>query len=155
MEKEKRPLGILLLGGFNFFILGLLSLSLFFLIYQNPSSQTSQALSAEFSRYISGQTLTTGQFKSIILSQIILSGLFLISGWGIINRKEWGRRITLYLSFFMVIIATLSVLSRVALIHQAFLQVIYPGILILYFTGKKAEKFFNPPREDTKTEERQ
>ena len=144
MQENKKPLGLLILGGFNFVVLGVLSLGFFFFVYKNPSSQTAQVLLAEFSKYIPDQTLTPEQFGSVILSQIILAGIFLVSGWGILNREEWGRRLTLYFSFFMVILAGVSVLFKTSLINSALLQIIYPGTLILYFTNKKIENYFVP-----------
>ena len=143
---KKKPLGIFILGGFNFVVLGVLSLGFFLLVYKDPSSETSKALLAELSKYIPGQTLTPEQFKSIILLQMFLAGIFLISGWGILSRKEWGRRLTLYFSFFMVILAAIAVLFQSSLINSALLQIIYPGILILYFTNKKIENYFVPAK---------
>lgn len=145
-QEKKKPLGILILGGFNFVVLGILSLGFFFLVYKDPASETGKVLLAEFSKYIPDQTLTPEQFKSIILSQIILAGIFLVSGWGILSRKEWGRRLTLYFSFFMVILAAVSVLFQSSLINSALLQIIYPGILIIYFTNKKIENHFVPAK---------
>ncbi|MCK4519846.1 MAG: hypothetical protein KAT96_01610 [Candidatus Omnitrophica bacterium] len=143
--KEKKQLwGILILGGLNFFILGLLSLNFFLFLYQNPASPTSQALTAEINKFLSGEFLSAEQFKAIVLSQIIAAGIFLISGLGLLLKKEWGRRLTLYFSFFTVILAAVSVLFRSVLINQAILQVIYPGILIFYFTNKKVEAYFVP-----------
>jgi len=129
-------------------VLGVLSLGFFFFVYKDPTSETSKALLAEFSKYIPGQTLTPEQFKSVILSQIILAGIFLVSGWGILSRKEWGRRLTLYFSFFMVILAAVSVLFQSSLINSVLLQIIYPGILILYFTNKKIESYFVPAKNE-------
>jgi len=143
-QENKKPLGLLILGGFNFTVLGVLSLGFFFFVYKNPSSQIAEALLAEFSKYIPDQALTPEQFGPVILSQIILAGIFLVSGWGILNRKEWGRRLTLYFSFFMVILAGVSVLFQSSLINSAILQIIYPGMLILYFTNKKIENYFVP-----------
>ncbi len=136
-------------------MLGILSLGFFLLVYKDPSSEVSKALLAELSTYIPGQTLTPEQFKSVILSQIFLAGIFLVSGWGILNRKEWGRRLTLYFSFFMVILAAVSVLFRSSLINSALLQIIYPGILILYFTNKDVEKLFVPPQKKKEVEEKE
>lgn len=145
-QEGKKPLGILFLGGFNFVVLGVLSLGFFFLAYKDPTSEASKALLAEFSKYIPGQTLTPEQFKAVLLSQIFLAGVFLVSGWGILSRREWGRRLTLYFSFSMVILAAVSVLFQSSLINSALLQIIYPGILILYFTNKKIESYFVPAK---------
>ena len=152
--QKKKPLGILILGGFNFVVLGVLSLGFFFLVYGDPTSSTSKVLLTEISKYIPGQTLTMEQFKSVVLSQIIIAGIFLVSGWGILSRKEWGRRLTLYFSFFMVILAAVSVLFQSSLINSALLQIIYPGMLILYFTNKKIEGYFVPAKnEETEVNE--
>jgi len=153
-QEKKKPLGILILGGLNFVVLGILSLGFFFLIYKDPSSETSKALLAEFSKYTPEQTITPEQFKAVIFSQIILAGIFLASGWGILNRKEWGRRLTLYFSFSMVILAAVSVLFQSSLINSVLFQIIYPGILILYFTNKDVEKLFVLPRNKDEVEEK-
>ena len=152
--EKKKPLGILILGGFNFVVLGVLSLGFFFLVYKDPSSGTGKVLLTEFSKHLPGQVLTPEQFKSVVLSQIILAGIFLVSGWGILNRREWGRRLTLYFSFFMVVLAAVSVLFQSSLINKAILQIIYPGILILYFTNKDVEKLFVIPQEKKEVEEK-
>jgi len=146
-QKKTKPLGILILGGINFVVLGVLSLGFFFIVYKDLSSETGKALLAELSKYTAGQTITPEQFKTIIFSQIILAGIFLASGWGILNRREWGRRLTLYFSFVMVILAAVSVLFQFSLINSALLQIIYPGILILYFTNKKIESYFVPTKD--------
>lgn len=153
--EQKKPLGLLILGGFNFVVLGVLSLGFFFLVYKDLSSEASEVLLTEFSKYLPNQTLTLEQFKAVILVQIFLAGIFLVSGWGILSRKEWGRRLTLYFSFFMVILAVVAVLFRAALINSAILQIIYPGILILYFTNKDVEKLFVLPQEKKEVEEKE
>jgi len=119
-------------------------LCFFYFLYQNPASSTSQALIVEINKFLSGESLSTEQFKAIVLSQIIVAAIFLLSGIGLLLRREWGRRLTLYFSFFTVILAAVSVLFRSILINQAILQVIYPGILIFYFTNKKIENYFVP-----------
>lgn len=153
--EQKKPLGLLILGGFNFVVLGVLSLGFFFLVYKDLSSETSKVLLTEFSKHLPNQTLTLEQFKTVILVQIFLAGTFLVSGWGILSRKEWGRRLTLYFSFFMVILAVVAVLFRAALINSVILQIIYPGILILYFTNKDVEKLFVLPQEKKEVEEKE
>lgn len=153
MKENKRILGLLILGGFNFIVLGILSLGFFLFIYKNPSSETGQILLAEFSKHIPGKDLTLEQFRAAVLSQIILAAIFLVSGWGLLNRKEWGRRLTLYFSFFMVILAAVTVLFRFSLINSAISQIIYPGILIIYLTNKNVEKVFNISRSQGETEE--
>jgi len=154
-QEKKKPLGLLILGGFNFVVLGVLSLGFFSLIYKDPTSEASQTLLTEVSKHMPGQTLTPEQFKSVVFSQIILAGVFLVSGWGLLSRKEWGRRLTLYFSFFMVILAAVSVLFQASLINSALLQAIYPGILIFYLTNKDVEKLFVLPQENKEVEEKE
>ncbi len=153
-QEKRKPLGILILGGFNF-VVGVFSLGFFFLVYKDPSSETTKALLAELSKYIQGQTLTREQFKLVILSQIVLAGIFLVSGWGVLRRREWGRRLTLYFSFFMVILVAVAVLFQSSFINSALLQIIYPGILILYFTNKDVEKAFVLPQKKKEVEEKE
>ncbi|MFH1519856.1 MAG: hypothetical protein ABIE75_04715 [Candidatus Omnitrophota bacterium] len=153
-KRKKQPWGSLILGGFNFFVLGLLSLGIFLPVYFNPGSSASQALRGEFNKIISGGPLTTPQFKVIILSQAIIATIFLLSGLGILLRKEWGRRLTLYFSFFTVILTGVTALFNSLSINQAILQIIYPGILIFYFTNKKVEScFVAPQRPEERSQE--
>jgi len=154
-EQKKKPLGLLILGGLNFIVLGVLSLGFFSIVYADPSSETSKAMLIEFSKYAPDQSLSTEQYKLIILSQIILAVIFLISGWGILKRKDWGRRLTLYFSFFMVTLSVVSVLFQPGLINSAILQTIYPGILIIYFTNKNVEKIFDFSQQKAEIKEKE
>lgn len=142
IKEKKRPWGVAILGGINCFILGALSLILFYPLYRNPDSITSQALIAEVNKFLSGQILSSSQFKIIVLAQIAVALIFLFSGIGVLLKREWGRRLTIYFSFFTVIVTAVSVLFSSMLVNQAILQVIYPGVLIFYFTNKKVEEYF-------------
>ena len=154
-EQKKKPLGLLILGGLNFIVLGVLSLGFFSIVYADPSSEVSKAMLLEFSKHAPDQNLNIDQFKVIILSQIVPAVIFLISGWGILSRKSWGRRLTLYFSFFMAALSVISVLLQPGLINSAILQTVYPGILIIYFTNKNVEKAFVPSQKKTETEEKE
>ncbi len=144
IKEKKQPKGVLVLGGFNFFILGLLSLGFFYSLYRSPTSSASQVLITEFNKFLPTAELSTEQFKAIVLAQIVIAAIFLFSGLGLLLKREWGRRLTVYFSFSMVILTAVSVLLRLMAINQAILQVVYPGILIFYFTNKKIEGYFAP-----------
>jgi hypothetical protein len=154
-EKTKAPLGVLLLGGFNFFVLGLFSLFVFGATYLNTQSQGSQKLLEEFRRYIPQSTINEEQFKVVLLLQLAISAVFALSGLGLLLKREWARRLTLYFSFFIVILAFLAVLVSTSLTTQAIVQVIYPGILIFYLTNKKVEQYFVPSKTKPQEEEKE
>ena len=161
MGKVEKPLGVSILGGFNFFVLGLISLFSAFFVYLNiysPSneavlegsgqtafSSTGQLVYEEFKKYLPEETLNVAQFKAIIILQIIISVFFSIFGAGLILKKEWARRGTIYFSFLIVVIEFLLALMNPGLVKQAIFQIIYPGILIVYFTNKKIEGYFISP----------
>jgi len=147
---KKIPTGILVLGGINLFIFGLLFLSVSFFTYQELSARGDFLLS-EIEKYIPNVEIESQQLKVVVLAQMAIALIFCTSGAGIFCRKEWARRLTIYFSFFLVIMALFSVLVAPSLAAQAILQVVYPGILIFYFTNKRVEKYFivEKPKEES------
>ena len=141
-QQKKGPLGVLIFGGFNFFILGVLSLIAFGSMYLDTSSSASQTLLGEFGKYFPRENLSEAQFRTVLKLQIAISAIFLVSGYGLLRKREWGRRLTLYFAFAMAALALLAVILSSGLVTQALLQVIYPGILIFYFTNKRVEGYF-------------
>ena len=150
MEIKKIPRGVLVLGGINLFVLGFLFLLASFFTYQELSVG-GEALLSEIEKYIPDTEIQPQQLKVVILAQMVMAVIFCVSGGGIFYRKEWARRLTVYFSFFLVVMAFFSVLTVPGLVRQAILQVIYPGILIFYFTNKKVEKYFieQKPKEES------
>ena len=150
MEIKKIPKGVLVLGGINFFVLGFLFLLASFFTYQELSVG-GESLLSEIEKYIPDAEIQPQQLKIVILAQMFVAVIFCVSGGGIFYRKEWARRLTVYFSFFLVVMAFFSVLTAPGLVRQAILQVIYPGILIFYFTNKKVEKYFidQKPKEES------
>jgi len=69
--------------------------------------------------------------------------------------KEWARKLTIYFCFFMVALVFISTILNPQLIGQAIFQIIYPGVLILYFTNKKVENFFIPENSSEEAKEEQ
>jgi len=135
-------------GGINFFIFGTLSLVFTVKAYIGNSSSDVNNVIEEMKKVFPEVSVNPEQLKVAMLIQIVLATIFLISGYGLILRKEWGRKVTLYFSFFTVAVAFIAALLNSALITQAIVQITYPGILIIYFTNKKVEKFFLPPQPE-------
>lgn len=161
----KTPLGVVILGGLNLFVLGIASFIFFFFLHQSLSSSSTNnlfegvnqekstsfagAFFEDIKKYFPEKELEEEQLKIALIMQMAIALIFFASGLGILLRKEKARRLTLYFSFFMVILAVLSVVFNPSTISQAILQIIYPGILILYFTSKKIEKYFVLARRNT------
>lgn len=167
---EKLPLGVVILGGFNLFVLGIASFIFFFFLHQSLSAPSANnlfegvgqekavsfadAFFEDIKNYFPEKELEEKQIKTALIMQMAIALIFFASGLGILLRKEKARKLTLYFSFFMVILALLSVVFNPSTISQAILQIIYPGILIIYFTSKKIEKYFVlAKRSTTKGEE--
>ena len=152
MQKENRLLGVSLLGGINFFILGLGSLLAFGYIYLNSGSQNFQALLTEMGKYLPQTNLKEEMVKKAILAQMVVALIFTLSGWGLLKRKEVARKATLWFAFFAVSIIFIACLFNPAIIRQGFLQIVYPGTLIIYLTNKKVEEHFSGSKKKAKTE---
>ncbi len=147
MDKKEKPRGLVILSNVNFFVFGLLSLVVFGYLYLNTSTEAGDTFLKELSKNLSQEQVNQEKFKVILRAQMAISATFLISGVGLISGKEWARKLTIYFCLFMVILVFVSVIFNPQVISQAILQIIYPGVLIFYFTNKKVENFFNPEKE--------
>jgi len=141
--KTPRPAGVWILGAVNFFIFGVVSLVSALYVYINISSSGTGKILEELQKNFPDISVDPEQFKIAVLFQIAVAVIFVFSGYGLILRKEWARKLTLYFSFFMVAVAFITALFNSALVAQAIIQIVYPGVLIIYFTNKKIEKFFS------------
>jgi len=140
-KKETKPLGVLILGGFNFLVLGIGSLFILASLYFRSGSQSFQALLEQISKYF-GARPEAAMLKRAILAQMVVAAIFTLSGFGLLLRKEIARKITVYFSFLIVFLTFGAAILNGAIVREAFLQIIYPGILIFYFTHKNVEKYF-------------
>jgi len=142
MEQEEKLLGSKILGWINCFILGLffllLSLSVYIKATPHDVAKVTEMLAARQLAF----EITFRQFKIACLYYAFFATIFFVSGLGILLKKEWARRLTVYFALFIVILIFLSVLLVPGLIGQALLQIVYPGVLILYFTNKNVEARF-------------
>ncbi len=140
---KKAPLGVKILGGVNAFFLGLFSLFFSLRGYFNENSSFHKKL-LDISREqkISFHNVDPQMLKIIFLIQIVIALIFLTSGAGILRKQEWARKLTIYFSFAILILAALSALANPALIKHLLFNIIYSTILIFYFTNKKIEGYF-------------
>ena len=136
MQPKKKPTGVIILGAFNLVVLGIIQL-ITFLIPRNwqmiEKMLKDSGINVNFSPAL---------IKIMIIVQSAMSLIFIISGVGLLFRKEWARKLTIYFAFTMAALILLSVLLAPTSIQQAILQIIYPGILIVYFTNKNVEGYF-------------
>jgi len=142
---SKNLIGIGLLGGVNCF-LGLTSL----IRYLSLTPEDFEKTLALFSHKNLAVNITFEQFKAYNIIPAVIALVFLASGIGIILKKDWARKITVYLSFVLAFLIFLSILLQPAMIRFVILQVIYLGVLIVYFTNQNVEKFFTSFKSNKK-----
>ncbi len=136
MQPKRKPIGVIVLGAFNLVVLGVIQL-ITFLIPRNW--QIVDKMLKESGVNI---TLSPSLVKAMIVVQSVISLVFIVCGTGLLFRREWARKATVYFAFAIAALVLLSVLLSPASIQQAILQVIYPGILIIYFTNRNIEDYF-------------
>jgi len=154
MSKQTRPIGVLILGGVNFLILGLGSLLVLAVVYFRSDSQSFGALLEEMGKYLPEAELGESIIKKAILTQMMVAAIFALSGWGLLAGKEIARKATVYFAFFAVAITFVAVLLNRSIIGQAFLQIVYPGALIVYLTNRRVEDYFVAASKEIKPEVR-
>ena len=92
--------------------------------------------------------MTYQQFKTFSVLPLIVALVWGISGGGVLRRKEWARKTTVYFAFFIAAIIFLAVLMQPEFISLVFIQLIYVGILIVYFTNRNVERYFVEKKEN-------
>jgi hypothetical protein len=142
MEKQAKPRGILILGGLNCFLFGLLFLFMSVSAYLKTTPQDLDKITALLKEKSILVQITYQQFKYAIIVYGCLSFIFFISGLGILFKKEWARKLTVYFAFSIIAMTFFSIIATPTLIQQAILQIIYPAILIVYFTNKRIGEYF-------------
>ncbi len=136
MQSKKKPVGVIVLGLFNLVVLGLIQL-ITFLIPQNW-----QMIEKMLKESGINVNLSPSLLKIMIVIQSAVSLIFIVCGAGLLFKKEWARKFTVYFAFIITALVLLSVLLSPASIRQAVLQIIYPGVLIIYFTNRNIEDYF-------------
>ncbi len=145
MDKQvetKQPLGVTVLGRINLFVFGAGSFLLSLLFYVSNNSASTESLLEELSKYFPEGSVNAAQLKSIFVIHMVIAAFFAVTGFGLIRKKGWARKATLYFSFFAVVMIFMAAAMNTAFISQAMVQIIYPAILIIYFTNKNVEHYF-------------
>lgn len=143
MDKKKKPLGVFILGGLNCFVFGILFLYLSLSTYLKVTVEDFNKIIEIFKNKGILAQITYQQFKTACLIYAFISFIFFLSGSGLLLKKKWARILTIYFAFAALIVTFLSAFSAPSLVKQAFLQVIYPAILIIYFTNRNVEAYFD------------
>ena len=138
-----RPLGLTILGAINLGLRGVLALATFLYAYFTFTPQRWQELLSGFVPQSASTALNLAHIKLALTLQIIMSLAFVISGVGLLKQKEWARVGTLYFSFALALLILLSVVFNPAFVAQAFIEIIYPGITIVYLTNRKVKEYFH------------
>jgi hypothetical protein len=141
-----RPLGVTILGGINLYLFGLGSFVFSLLLLGGMFSGRGQTIVEELNAYFPQGKFDSFQLRIIMGLQMVIALIFSASGAGIMLKKEWARKLTLYFAFFVVAVSFVASMVDASLIRQAITQIIYPGVLIVYFTNKNVEKYFSAPK---------
>jgi len=141
-EKKKVPIGVRILGGLNCFLFGLSFLiSSIFSYFKTGLDEFNEILKT-FEASGATVPITYQQFKAYSLIPVIFAAIFLVSGAGLLLKKEWARKLTVYFAFLIVLFMLLAVLINPPLIRLVILQAAYLGALIIYFTNRDVESFY-------------
>jgi len=143
---NKNLIGSTVLGVTNCF-LGLAAL----MNYLSLTPEDFEKVLALFKHKNLAVNITFEQFKVYNIIPAMIALVFLASGIGLILKKNWARKITVYLSFALAFLIFLSILLSPAMIRFVILQIAYLGVLIIYFTNQNVESFFVSSK-DTKKE---
>ncbi|MBU2102752.1 MAG: hypothetical protein ABH865_02485 [Candidatus Omnitrophota bacterium] len=142
MDPEKKPIGVVIFGGLNCFFLGFFLLLIFLVTYFTTKPSDLAGALALFEKKGIAVSLTWQQFKVMNLIYIALAFFFIVSGWGLLTKKQWARKATVYFSFAWLFLAVFTVVLNPSFIGQIAPYAAYPGFLAIYFTSKKIEKHF-------------
>ncbi|UCC94377.1 MAG: hypothetical protein JSW40_06080 [Candidatus Omnitrophota bacterium] len=140
--ESKRPQGVLIVGIINIVFFGLGSLGGIMYLQNNPQEYNEMLSDALGAKSVISSQMNNQFIKIVSFLQGVFALLFIISGIGVLLRREWARTLALYFSFAIVLLVFLLVLFQPSLIKQAFMQIVYPGILIMYFTNSKIVAYF-------------
>lgn len=142
MDTNRKPLGVVVFGGLNCFFFGIFLAFSSLIVYCGITPQSYSQINDILVRQGLNSTIPYEQYKIKVLLMAILALVFFISGLGVIIKREWGRKLTVYYSFALVIWMVTKAISAPDFIDTAFMRALYPAMLIFYFTGKRATQFF-------------
>ena len=142
------PLGVKAIGIFNFVVAGLFSLVWVVVVFNDPG-KISELIKSMSGGKMLDINFTPQQLRMLVLPQAGVALFYIVTAAGVLLRKEWARKALLYFSFALAVFMVLGVIARPAAIVQIMGQALHPGVMIYYFTGKKAVEWFaaKPPQE--------
>ena len=134
--------GVRILGGINCFVFGVLSLISLLSLYFNITQADLNKLMVLLKQNGVAVTITLDQIKTVSVLYGFIAIGFMLSGWGLLQKKEWARKFTVYFAIGWAGLIFIISITHPAFIRYLFLKMIYPAILILYFTHKNVIQYF-------------
>jgi magnesium-transporting ATPase (P-type) len=136
-EQQKPPKGILILG-ILIIIFGVLSLINYFTLdYSHYTDSLEKIGQAEIR-----SQFNHGQAEIATNISLILSIFLLLSGAGILYRKETARKVMVWFSAFIITLFVLAAILQPSSIIFAFPQFLFFSLIALYFTNRNVKEFF-------------
>jgi hypothetical protein len=135
------PLGVKIIGIFNFIVTGILALLLFAVVFSNPGKLSELIKNLGGDKMLEGK-FTIQQLRMLILPQAGIALFYIVTAAGVLFRREWARKALVYFSFALAVFMVLGVFAQPAAIMQIMGQAVHPGVMIYYFTGKSVVEWF-------------
>ncbi|MFH1768125.1 MAG: hypothetical protein ABH858_03050 [Candidatus Omnitrophota bacterium] len=144
MENKNPPLGVLIFARLNCFVVGGLFLLIFLLSYFTVTVDNFDEIKKLIEEKGFFMPMNYAQFKTAVIVNSFVALWFIISGVGLLFKKEWARKGTVYFSFVWTAFIFMAALISPSLIHRLFIQIVYPGMMGFYFTSRKVAQYFSP-----------
>jgi magnesium-transporting ATPase (P-type) len=136
-KQQKNPKGILILGAL-IIVFGVLFLINYFTLDYNQYAESLERIGqGEI-----GSQINQSQVKTANSISLILSIFLLLSGLGILYRKEIARKIMVWFSAFIISLFVLAAILQPSFIVFVFPQFLFFSLIALYFTNKNIKEFF-------------
>ena len=142
MDQRNKPLGVLILGGVSCFGFGLLLFILSITALLTATPEDTRQVSEMFDEKGLSISITHEHFKIASAIQAIVSVVFFVCGRGLLLGKDWARKLIIYFSFGWGALIFITSLLNPSFMKHLIVQMVYPGVLIIYFTNKKVEQYF-------------
>ncbi|MCF7869565.1 MAG: hypothetical protein K9L69_00925 [Candidatus Omnitrophica bacterium] len=136
-KQQKNPKGILILG-ILIIVFGVLSLINYFTLNYNHYTDSLEKIG----QGKIGSQFNQSQVKTANNISLIFSIFLLLSGLGILYRKEIARKVMVWFSAFIIVLFVLAAILQPSSIIFAFPQFLFFSLIALYFTNKNIKEFF-------------
>ena len=143
VEKGIRTIGwinLVFFGGVSF----IANLYIFILSF-NP--QALAKLLAQVPEYRLSNMSNQSFLRAVFFWQTFVAIGFILSGWGIIKRKHWARKFSLYFAGLLLFLVAVGVVMQAASRHplawfNIILSVFWPALIIISLTSAAANSYF-------------